>query len=68
MLTAERLEYEMTAGPSSCAAAGESIGTFINLARYPIDNSNGPARHTERGYGSIIKLEIIGDKLKVAGK
>ena len=30
-------------------------------------NSNGPARHTERGYGSIIKLEIVGDKLKVAG-
>jgi len=30
-------------------------------------NSNGPARHTERGYGSIIKLEIIGDQLKVAG-
>ena len=24
-------------------------------------NSNGPARHTERGYGSIIKLEIIED-------
>ena len=33
----------MTAGPSSSAAAGESLGTFINLARYPIDNSNGPA-------------------------
>ena len=31
-------------------------------------NSNGPARHTERGYGSIIKLEIIADKLKVTGK
>ena len=30
-------------------------------------NSNGPARHTERGYGSIIKLEIIGKNLKVAG-
>jgi streptogramin lyase len=30
-------------------------------------NSNGPARHTERGYGSIIKLEIVGDKFKVAG-
>ncbi len=24
-------------------------------------NSNAPARHTERGYGSIIKLEIVGD-------
>lgn len=31
-------------------------------------NSNGPARHTERGYGSIIKLEIVGEQLKVAGK
>ena len=30
-------------------------------------NSNGPARHTERGFGSIIKLEIIGKNLKVAG-
>ena len=30
-------------------------------------NSNGPARHTERGFGSIIKLEIVGDKFKVAG-
>ncbi len=29
-------------------------------------NSNGPARHTERGFGSIIKLEVIGDELKVA--
>jgi len=26
-------------------------------------NSNGPARHSERGFGSIIKLEIVGDKL-----
>ena len=24
-------------------------------------NSNGPARHTERGFGSIIKLEIVGE-------
>ena len=31
-------------------------------------NSNGPARHTERGYGSIIKLEILEDKLTGAGK
>ena len=31
-------------------------------------NSNGPARHTERGYGSIIKLEIVGDESKVADK
>jgi len=31
-------------------------------------NSNAPGRHTERGYGSIIKLEIVGDKFKVAGK
>jgi len=31
-------------------------------------NSNGPARHTERGFGSIIKLEIVGDELKVSGK
>ena len=30
-------------------------------------NSNGPARHTERGYGSIIKLEIVGDTLQVSG-
>ena len=29
-------------------------------------NSNGPARHTERGYGSIIKLEIVGNELKTA--
>ncbi|MCZ6682574.1 MAG: hypothetical protein O7B26_05265, partial [Planctomycetota bacterium] len=31
-------------------------------------NSNSPARHTERGHGSIIKLEIIGDKFAVLGK
>ncbi len=31
-------------------------------------NSNGPARHSERGYGSIIKLEILEDKLTGAGK
>ncbi|MCS1411916.1 MAG: hypothetical protein M2R45_05118 [Verrucomicrobia subdivision 3 bacterium] len=31
-------------------------------------NSNGPARHTERGYGSIIKLEIIGNELKTANR
>jgi len=30
-------------------------------------NSNAPARHTERGFGSIIKLEIIDNELKVAG-
>lgn len=32
-----------------------------------ICNSNAPARHTERGYGSIIRLELIDDQLKVAG-
>ena len=26
-------------------------------------NANAPARHSERGFGSIIKLEIVGDKL-----
>ena len=31
-------------------------------------NSNGPARHSERGFGSIIKLEILEDKLTGAGK
>ncbi len=31
-------------------------------------NSNGPARHTERGYGSIIKLEVLQPKLKGEGK
>ena len=35
-------------------------------------NSNGPARHTERGYGSIIKLEIVGSETgggqKIAGR
>ena len=31
-------------------------------------NSNGPARHTERGYGSIIKLEILEPELKGEGK
>jgi len=31
-------------------------------------NSNGPARHTERGYGSIIKLEVLEPKLKAEGK
>jgi streptogramin lyase len=35
-------------------------------------NSNGPARHTERGYGSIIKLEIVGDHrgggIRLSGK
>ena len=30
-------------------------------------NSNGPARHTERQYGSIIKLEIVDEEFKVAG-
>ncbi len=30
-------------------------------------NSNAPAHHTERGYGSIIKLEIVGGKIKVEG-
>lgn len=29
-------------------------------------NSNAPVRHTERGYGSIIKLEIVGNELKTA--
>jgi hypothetical protein len=29
-------------------------------------NSNGPARHTERGYGSIIKIELIEDGVKTA--
>ena len=29
-------------------------------------NSNAPARHTERGFGSIIKLEIVGDELQAA--
>jgi len=31
-------------------------------------NSNGPARHTERGYGSIIKLEIVGGGIETAGE
>ena len=31
-------------------------------------NSNWPARHFERGYGSIIKLELIDGKLKTARK
>jgi len=31
-------------------------------------NSNGPARHTERGYGSIIKLELKDGELKTARK
>ena len=31
-------------------------------------NSNGPSRHTERGYGSIIKLEILDDKLRLSSK
>ncbi len=31
-------------------------------------NSNGPSRHTERGYGSIIKIEVLEDQIKVAGK
>jgi virginiamycin B lyase len=31
-------------------------------------NSNAPVRHTERGYGSIIKLEIVDNELKTAGK
>ncbi len=31
-------------------------------------NSNGPSRHTERGYGSIIKIEVLDDEIKVAGK
>jgi virginiamycin B lyase len=31
-------------------------------------NSNGPARHTERGFGSIITLEIIGDQIRQASK
>ena len=31
-------------------------------------NSNGPARHTERGYGSIIKLELTDGELRTARK
>ena len=31
-------------------------------------NSNSPSRHCERGKGSIIKLEIVGDELKVASR
>ncbi len=31
-------------------------------------NSNGPARHTERGFGSIIKLEVLEPQLKGEGK
>ncbi len=31
-------------------------------------NSNGPARHIERGFGSIIKIEVLDDQVKVAGK
>ena len=31
-------------------------------------NSNGPARHTERGFGSIIKLELVEQEVTVAGK
>ena len=31
-------------------------------------NSNGPARHTERGYGSIIKLELKDGELRTARK
>jgi len=29
-------------------------------------NSNGPSRHTERGFGSIIKLEMVGDDAATA--
>jgi len=31
-------------------------------------NSNGPARHSERQFGSIIKLELVDDKQEVAGR
>ncbi|MCP4193861.1 MAG: hypothetical protein GY768_24905 [Planctomycetaceae bacterium] len=31
-------------------------------------NSNGPARHTERGFGSIIKLELTDEKTEVVNR
>ncbi len=31
-------------------------------------NSSQPARHTERGYGSIIRLEVLDDQLKVSAR
>ena len=44
-------------------------GTFLDAdGNIWTCNSNGPARHTERGFGSIIKLEVVDDELKVAGK
>jgi streptogramin lyase len=56
--TEERVEFRM---PSRVTYTREI--EFDEEGNLWTCNSNGPARHTERGFGSIIKLEIVGDEL-----
>ena len=60
--TEERVEFRL---PSRVTYTREI--EFDKEGNLWTSNSNGPARHSERGFGSIIKLEIVGDKL-VGGK
>jgi len=56
--TEERVEFRM---PSRVTYTREI--EFDEEGNLWTSNSNGPARHSERGFGSIIKLEIVGGKL-----
>ena len=56
--TEERVEFRL---PSRVTYTREI--EFDKEGNLWTSNSNGPARHSERGFGSIIKLEIVGDKL-----
>ena len=60
--TEERVEFRL---PSRVTYTREI--EFDKEGNLWTSNSNGPARHSERGFGSIIKLEIVGDEL-VGGK
>ena len=55
--TEERVEFRL---PSRVTYTREI--EFDKEGNLWTSNSNGPARHSERGFGSIIKLEIVGGK------
>ncbi len=61
--TEEMVEFRM---PSRVTYTREI--EFDDEGNVWVCNANSPARHCERGMGSIIKLEILGDEFKVAGK
>ena len=61
--TEERVEFRM---PSRVTYTREI--EFDEEGNLWTSNANAPARHSERGFGSIIKLEILEDKLTGAGK